>query len=323
MKAVHPGHRARQTSGLSLRLSRLLVWGGAIWLAGLAQAVASDIAQVTRFQRTVQYLQDASPQLRSEFAAIALSKLASAYFVEAKLAREEARRAGQNPGLRAWSITVDRYANQMSLLLQDIDLGFPVSLALGSEKSLAITVADRTVILSHPRLYEQNAFEQGVLVAFCARHRCDQFAIGNGEGVPIPVSTQKVRPHWAFTSREWTCSYHGIKVRFDGSGNMAKSRLICEQFLREVITLADELAWQQRHNVSIEWDQLVIKPTPRRPEHMLQLNALGDTVLVTVPMLYSNAVLFGGVLPWIRQRVTAREDGSVDLDADQYDWQIP
>lgn len=323
MKAVHPVHRARQSSGLSLRVSRLLVWWGAICLAGLAQATAPDIAQVTRFQRTVLHLQDASPQLRSAFAATALSKLASAYFAEAKLAREEARKAGQDPHLRAWSVTVDRYASQMPLLLEDIELGFPVSLSLGSQKSLAITVADRTVILSHPRLYEQNAFEQGVLVAFCARHRCEQFSEENGEVAPIPVSTVKVRPDWAFTSRQWTCSYHGINVRFKGSGNMAKSRLICEQFMQEVMTLTDELAWQQRHMVSIEWDQLVIKPTPRRPEHMLQINALGDTVLVTVPMLYSSAALFREVLPWIRQRVTVQADGSVDLDADQYGWQKP
>ena len=93
--------------------------------------------------------------------------------------------------------------------------------------------------------------------------------------------------------------------------------------MQEVITLTNEMAWQQRHAVSIEWDQLEIKPTPRRPEHMLQLNTLGDTVLVTVPMLYRSAGLFRQVLPWIRRRVTEQEDVSVDLDADQYGWQQP
>ena len=119
------------------------------------------------------------------------------------------------------------------------------------------------------------------------------------------------------------CAYNGISVRFNTTRNMANSRLICEQFMQEVITLADELAWQWRHAVSIDWDRLEIQPTPSRPEHMLQLNTVGDTVLVTVPLLYRSAGLFRQVLPWVRQRVTEQTDVSVELEADRYGWQKP
>lgn len=284
-------------------------------LAGWVQAEGQEGEPLTYFQRTVQYLQDAAPQLRGDFAATALSSLASAYVEEARLAREQAHRAGQSPHLRAWSATVDRYASQMPLLLEDIELGFPVRLTLGTEKSLAITVADRTVILSHPRLYQQAAFEQGILKAFCARHRCEQFAPDAADAAPIPATYRHVRPNWIFTTQASSCTYRGITVRFPSAQNMANSRLICQQFLQEVTALADELAWQQRHQVTIEWGQLTLQATPGRPGHMLQVNTLGDTVLVTVPTLYRSASVFEAVLPWIRAQVAQREEVRVEVDA--------
>lgn len=300
-------------------LSRLVTAAMFVCLTAPTLAEAPEGEHLSRFQRTAQYLQDAPRELRDDFAAIALSNLANAYFAEARLAREQAR---QHPHLMSWSVRVDRYASQMPLLLEDIELGFPVRLSLGAEKSLAITVADRTVILSHPRLYEQNVFEQGILAAFCARHQCEQFSPDRGEA-PIPLSSSGIRPQWSFTAQESTCTYHGIAVRFQHTRNMANARLICEQFMQEVITLADELAWQQRHAVPIEWGQLLIQPTPHRPEHMLQVNDLGDTVMVTVPMLYQNPGLLRRVLPWIRQRVAGEAQANLSLDASEYGWQKP
>jgi hypothetical protein len=291
-----------------------------VCLTGLARAEVPEPEHLSRFQRTAQYLQVAPHELRSDFAAIALANLASAYFAEARLAREQARK---HPHLMSWSVRVDRYASQMRLLLEDIELGFPVRLSLGGEKSLAITVADRTVILSHPRLYEQSVFEQGILETFCARHHCEQFAPGGRGEAPIPLSSSRVRPQWSFTAHESTCTYQGIAVRFQNTRNMANARLICEQFMLEVMTLTDELAWQGRHAVPIEWGQLLIQPTPHRPEHMLQVNGLGDTILVTVPMLYQSPGLFSRVLPWIRQRLAGQAQASLELDATDYGWQKP
>jgi hypothetical protein len=324
MNTVSPVHGARQTSLASLRLSRLLVALVAAYLACLVQAATvADAAQVTRFQRTVQYLQDASPTLRSDFAATALSSLASAYRAEAALARQEARKAGSHGHLWAWSVKVEHYASQVPLLLDDIELGLPVRLTLAGEKSLAITVADRTIILSHPRLNEQDVFEQGILNDFCASHRCEQFSPDTGGVEPIAAATAHIRPDWSFTAQESLCAYQGIRLRFNSVRNMANSRLICEQLLQEVMALTDELAWQQRHAVTIAWDQLEVQATPHRPEHRVRLNTLGDTVQVTIPMLYRSSELFRQVLPWMRQRVNGQPEVRVDLDAGHYGWQKP
>jgi hypothetical protein len=283
--------------------------------------VAGDPGQLTRFQRTAQYMQGADPGLRRDFATAALSSLASAFRAEADLAREESGESVRHASLRAWSATVDGFARQMPLLLEDIQLGLPVDLTLGVDKSLVITVADRTVILSHPRLNEQNAFEQEILVAFCALHNCERFMLGNGGVEPIGFSTAQIRPNWTFTAGESLCAYHGITVRFRSASDIARARRVCDHFLQEVVTLANELAWQQRHSVGIEWGQLAIQATPRRPGHIVQLNALGDSILLTAPMLYSSPELLRDVLPWLNQRVSNQQEVNIVLDADRYGWQ--
>jgi len=314
------GYRRRRL--LATGMAGLLLWITTVCPALAVQIASAEIAEPqSRFQRTVGYIQSASPQLRVEFASIALTHMAMAYAAEAQLAREEARAAGGDANLRAWSVAVDRYARQMPLLLEDIELGLPVHLMMGGEKSLAISVADRAVILSHPRLNQQRVFEQEVLEDFCARNNCELFIPAGSGSQPISVSTRHVRPDWNFTQQEWSCSYQGIKVKFKAEQNLVNSRTICEQFMQEVVALADEIAWQQRHAVPIKWEELAIQSTPHRPEHTVRLNRLGDTVLVSVPLLYGSPGLLEQLIPWIQQRFTHQGEASVELDADDYGWQ--
>lgn len=326
MNADRPerAHGRKSADGLAPSISGLLAGCISLCLAHPLQAVQPAAPEpTTRFQRTVQHLQEAAPELRSEFAAIALSSMASAYAKEAQLAREQARKAGKSSHLWAWSVKVDRYADQMSLLLEDVELGLPVRLTLAGEKSLTVVVADRTIILSHPRLNEQSAFEQDILRVFCTSNSCGDVSPEEGLNAPIPVSSAQIRPDWTFNAQQSLCTYRGITVRFNSTQNMANARLICEQLLQEILVLTEELAWQQRHAVTIEWDRLALQPTPHSPEHRVQINTLGDTVLVTIPMLYRSSALLAQILPWIRQTVDGQQGISVVLDADRFGWQKP
>jgi len=292
------------------------------WVSALQPAVAQDETQ-TRFQRTVQRLQTASPELRGDFAATALTNLTEAYLAEAQLARAHAGRSGHSAKLRGWSAMVDYYARQLPLLLADIELGFPVQLSMDGQQELAITIADRTVIVSPPRLNQQSAFEQAILSDFCATHSCEASLPGNATPEPAPVAMGAVRPEWRFSTQGPVCAYEGIQVRFANNKNLANSRLICAQFLREAISLADELAWQQRNGVVIEWSKVKIQAVSHRTEHVIPVNGAGDSVLVTVPLLYRNPELLQNILPWMRGRLGDQPPASVELNADLYGWQKP
>jgi len=303
-----------------LHVNGVLLWVLAASLAAIAQDAARPEGEPrSRFVRTVEYLQDASPEARSAFAITALSHLAGAYGAEARLARNN----GQGAGLRAWSATVDQYASQIQLLLDDVELGLPVRLVIEGDSSLAISVADRTVILSHPRLSQQGALEQDILKDFCSTQDCEAIQPHLASLEPIPASAARIRPSWNFTERGSNCSYRGITVTFRSDLNTANARVICEQLLQEVEVLYAELAGQSLHGVEIQWEQLDIRASPGRPEHAVRLNALGDSVLVIVPLLYASPGLLQQVLPWFRQALENAPPVSIELDADSFGWQKP
>ncbi len=322
-----PGRLHDRCAARLRRLPAVLVWSAvcvAFCQGSLALTVEEeDSTSLSRFERTVASLKNGSTEQSLAFATIALARLADAYASEARLAREQARGSEGSASLRGWSVAVDGYARQMSLLLDDIERGYPVRLVQGGGSSPAVAVADRVVILSHPRPRQQSAFEQEILQEFCAGYRCDFTALEERDPDPIPVYTGHVRPAWSFTQDGPSCSYSGITVQFRSERNLANSRAICEQLMREAELLADEMAWQYRHAVSIDWRGLSIDATPGGPEHMVRLNGAGDVLLVSVPLLFSTPGLLPEIVLWVRQRLDGGQDVAIELDADSFGWQDP
>ena len=277
-------------------------------------------ADQSRFLRTALSLQD-RPELAEEFATIALVELAEAFIAEADLARSEAREvtAGRDK-LLTWAASVDRYSEQLLLVMEDVSLGFPVETRNQFGSEITLMVGGRSVILAHPRATQQPAFEQRVLARFCAMHDCRELISVEEEREPIPVSAAQVSPQWDFSAQRQVCHYQGISVQFSAMGQLARWRTLCRQLLQEALALAAELAWQQRHDVMIEWRMLEIRPTPQRPEHLVLLNTAGDSVLLTLPLMYATPGLLEALLPWVRSRYSGEQATPVSLDARRLGW---
>lgn len=295
---------------------------------GGALSPLSPVEQ-SRFERTALGLRDADPEWRAEFATTALDELAQAYAAEAALARGEAIPevdGGENGGpvdtrLLGWSRAVERYAAQLGLVREDIALGFPVALDVLQERTLAITVAERRVILSHPRPDHQALLEQAVLERFCRGNLCEQLTARTDGPEPIPMSSATVRPAWTFTGDGALCSHRGVHLRFSAGAALPVARTTCQQLLVELALLDRELAWQRRHGVIVNWDALAVTATPGRTGHQVRLNDAGDTVLVTLPLLYSSAALLDQVRPWLRARAAGDRDATLELEAAALGWE--
>ncbi len=283
--------------------------------------VDSPIKAASRYQRTIVSLLTTAPELQADFASTALRELAEVYMAEADLARREALEQEGGSKLRGWSKAVDQYATQVSLLLEDIELGLPVVLQHNGVESITVMVGGRAVILSHPREDQQVAFEQRVLRDFCRRNDCMILTAETETLEPIPVSASQVKPVWTFTVAGPVCSHDRIQVLFTGAANLARSRGICKQLLQEMMTLSDEIAWQRRHGVSVQWHELSIRATPQRPEHMVLLNNAGDSILVTIPLIYGSPHLLEDIVPWMRDRAGIKEPVAIQLDAARYGWE--
>lgn len=275
----------------------------------------------SRFNRTIRHLQVADAELRVDFAITALGLLAQANAREAELAREDAELRARSPKLLGWAAAVDQYANRLLRLRGEIDTYDPPQLSLADTGPLAIRLGESMVIIGHPRPDQQSVLEQQILTDFCRLGHCDGFAEEAPRREPIPVSSSTVKPQWQFAPGGAVCVYRGIAVHFANTGQLARARLTCEQFLQEVEMLADEIAWQRRHGVRVRWDGLSTDATPGRTEHIVRLNTAGDTVLATVPVIHGSRGLLQAITPWIRARVEEGGDASIELDAADYGWE--
>ena len=276
-----------------------------------------DESGLSRFQRTVLALQAAGPDARSRFATIALSELAEVHMAEADLARKEALESPTEGKLVGWSGAVDRFASQLLLVLEDIDQGYPVGLDLQREGAVAVHSGGRLVLLTHPRMRQQPAFEQRVLEAFCSRNDCTGLTARSPPEEAIPLYAGQVTPTWSFTERGRVCSHAGISVHFASGSDLAALRDICRQFHAEVSALLTEIAWQQLHGANIEWPELSTSPTPGQPEHLVRLNTEGDSVLVSLPLLHASPELLQLLTPWLQARSGG---GRAELAIDGSRW---
>jgi hypothetical protein len=278
----------------------------------------------SRFVRTAMALQAATDAERTDFASIALSELAVTYQAEADLARHQSRELAPGNKLGSWSAAVYGFVDQLVLVQEDIDFGFPVELRHLYGQVIGVVSGGRTVILSHPRADQQSAYELRVLADFCTRHDCPRWtAAAPGEDPePIPVTAAGVSAQWDFRESGPVFSHRGISLHFTSTAQLSDRRGICQQLMLEAETLAAELAWQQRHGVDIDWAGLSIQSTPRRPEHIVTLNRAGDSVLASVPLFYGTGGLLQQMVPWLQERYGGdREHAVIELDATDLGWE--
>lgn len=292
-------------------------------LALLAAGVQVALAETaSRFQRTVEALQQGEESARSRFASLAVLELAEIYLAEADLARSESQDSDSAGRLLSWSRAVERYAAQLLLVQEDLDLGYPVLLRSHSREAPSITVADRTVFLAHPRRGQQGAYEQSVLAQFCTGYTCAELTSRASEHAePIPMSPGVVSPAWNFSSAGPLCEYRGLQLQFAAGGELQRQRALCQELMQEAALLATDLAWQRRHGVEVDWSFVSVSATPQRPEHMVVLNGAGDTLLATLPLIYSTDGLLQRLAGWLQAYPTAGEPLRVSLEAGELGWE--
>lgn len=293
-----------------------------LWVfLGLWIALPTQAFEGSRFQRTVFALQTADDSLRQQFASIALLELTEIYLAEADLARSQAEVAPDGTKLRSWSRAVEQYADQLVLVIDDIELGFPAELRSNTREVPSVTVSGRTVMLAHPRNAQQPAYERAVLSRFCTGNVCNGLTATVQGEAPIPMSPDVVSPGWEFSTDGPVCRHGGLALHFSSGGELARQRSLCLQMMQEAELLATELAWQQRHSVTVEWSVLQIKPTPQRPEHLVILNSAGDSLLLTIPLFYGTPGLLAQLTPWLQQRYKSEKTGPVRLQASALGWE--
>jgi hypothetical protein len=91
--------------------------------------------------------------------------------------------------------------------------------------------------------------------------------------------------------------------------------------MAEIELLATELAWQSRHGVVVDWSGLTIKPTPGLTQHLVGLNPIGDSLLISLPLLNNSPDLLHRLGAWLEQRFSDEPLPPVVLNAAEWGWE--
>jgi hypothetical protein len=284
--------------------------------------VAEPALSETLFNRTVAAVKKSSQKDRVDFATVALRELVETYMAEADLARKEGSENNENRKLVGWADSVDRFAGQMLIVLKDADTGFPIDLSKTASGAVGLTVADRMIVLAHPRADQQRAYERRVLAEFCSGKNCTELTQSNDERDPPSFSNVSVSPLWSFTTVGPVCisNEDGIEIQFPANQNMSLIRSACLQLLSEISSLRYEISWHIRRGVTIHWENLVLLTTPEKPEHLVVLNDTGDSALLVLPLLYANPAVLENFGKWLSSKPNNRQSTKLLIEAKSIVW---
>ena len=282
----------------------------------------ADASVESRYVRTTAALADAPADWRADFAQRSLLLLAEIYLAESELARYEASEAqgAQAAKLRGWSAAVEAYGEQLLLVLEDVELGFPADVLLLGNGGVALQIAGRTVMLNHPRVTEQAVLERQLLTSFCSIRDCQQLT-PPVEPEPIPMTPPTVTVDWAFSESGPVCRSGTISVQFERGANLSRQRPLCTQLVQELLSLELELRWQIRHGVTVDYDNLALSPTPGKPEHLVLLNNRRDSVLLSLPVLSGTTDLLPVGSDWLARRIgDDQRNAELSLNSADFHW---
>ena len=287
-------------------------------LADLPKTESTD----SLFDRIVLAVQQSPQENRVDFAIVALQELVETYMAEADLARKEGNEKSENSKLSGWATSVDRFASQLLIVLEDVESGFPVDLSETASGELALAVADRMIVLAHPRADQQRAYEQRVLTDFCSRKNCNSLLSDSHESDSTPLSITPISPLWSFTQDGPICisDTDRIEIQFLATRNMSKARIQCLELLREFRSLREEINRQIRYGVQVEWKSLSLLNTPDRPEHLVILNGTGDSALLALPLLHSSPEVFLRFGVWLSKKSKKGKSDKLRVEAIDIMW---
>ncbi|MFV0478706.1 MAG: hypothetical protein ACK5ME_12860 [Parahaliea sp.] len=289
-------------------------------------SVQAKESQRSRFDQLVTALQGAALEDKADFAHDALAELYALYSAESDLARSEERVSKKGSGLRQWATSVDSFSQRLMHAAEQVDAGAWVDISYRhTGVQLWLPELDLRILLEHPRQSQQAAYERAVLASFCRAYRCDRLLLaGSDRGEQKTherssgISPPPVVMVWTFSAGGPSCQANGLELKFAASQNADNVREPCRQLHREMSAVLQELRWQQRRGVQIEWTELAIEPASSSG-HVIKLNHYGDAALIDAPLIADSTGLLTIISDWLQSRVNS-DTGRASIEAGMWVW---
>ncbi len=242
-----------------------------------------DELDARSFLELADLLQVGIPAERKRFAAVALDEMMLAYGLELETVRDMPEEfLDREERVLRWEASTNAYVERLILAAKLVEKSDDVKVLVQVGGSVMLVVADIAVIVSAPRLAEQEALEHRIVEMLCPDISCamlfDQTLFG----------AQRVRQRgkWETTSggklsyrtaEGWVCEFSSPEQ------NDLKAQ-ICGRLASEVQQLAQKIKTLRKQKRVIDWDGVAINNNAWSSLHQLRINA-NQSISMWLPML--------------------------------------
>jgi len=286
----------------------------------LAIAAAADVElPLSRLNRIAVAISKEAEPVRADFARIAIDEMTAAHVTEAEHARQDARarKGDRRRELLRWAAAVDDYAAELVAVAETLTPETAVDMSIGHDNSVYLNIGGRPVVVGTPRAREQSEFEQRIIARFCAAYRCEDFVAGF-EPAADPARARGQPPSWSFSQYAGpACSTaDGLELQFRTMQDLQRKREICARLVAELYQLLAAIDMEAGAGVRTDWNRVEIRGSPNAEQHLVVLNAGGDTLQLALPGLAAVPEFLRRSLPWAAARVKGESYHLVLLNAD-------
>ncbi|MGE0387939.1 MAG: hypothetical protein AB7Q97_24705 [Gammaproteobacteria bacterium] len=304
--------------------------------AGARQDISRTLADpramvpppASRLATLARHVAAAEPADRASFAVVALEELAQSYEEEAQAAHPDGERdAKAEAALLRWRAGTGAYARELRTLVAGIDDGADVAIFVDPSSAIRLSIGERQVILSSPRLLDPEPFEDRIRERFCELADCQAIAdndagmnAGTGPRAGSPAAgmgDESAGPYtdgaadppgvgavWSFGDRHGPVlqTSAGIQFEFRSNDDLLRKRHLCLTLVAELQTLAQNLHYHRARGIVIDWKVLRLVPDPPSGRQRVLLNGLGQSLVLDLPLLQQAHQALEMVKPWLAAR---------------------
>jgi hypothetical protein len=310
--------RIRAVTVSRLRLATLLAFCLSAWLAVSPAASAEQSPAGVSLNRLAMSLAEAPGPLRTDLAYAAISELAAAYAREAESAQRDPRYRAGNRDLHRWARAVEHMASELATLAETVSLETSVDIRISPGNHLYLIVDGQPVLVDGPKPREQRDLEQRVIERFCSLNLCDQL-IAEFATLSSAPGLRAAPPVWSFSQQAGPicATDDGLEFQFRDTQNLSEKREACAQVVAELNLLAAEIRGQQDLGVRVDWNTLSVRRLPGPFPHRVVLNADGEHLQLSLPVLAAIPDIFALVRPWLAARVAGSHYHLVVINAER------
>lgn len=255
------------------------------------------------------HLEAAEPELRYEFAQIALIEMYNSYQKELKKSRDDLpENAKKRAKIRRWRYATHSYLESLDQLFLLMDSEMPLDYFISPQNKIILLIAEQPVIISGPNSGANKQIETNIVAQFCQSFDCTEYfaeTLIDKERLKKTAEKEQL----AAITGSWSIKYNmqadfitsnQIVFNFINIKNRQEKERWALNVTKELVQLIQSLKLALDKGNLIHWSTLMIHELPVTDNaYKININSDGDYIKASLPLTGTHKSLFEQLKPWI------------------------